>query len=252
MTFETEQFELVAGEGEEFQELVGRARCVLFDFDGPICRLFAGHSANSIATDQAEWLTARGLAGVLTEGERSSRDPHWVLSEVAGRHRGSDLVVELEEWLTQQELKAVARAMPTAYADPLIRTWRSVGTRLAIVTNNSDRAVRAYLESRYLVGYFAPNIYGRTRDLSLLKPHPYTLNRALSALGAAPDTTLMIGDTPSDHAAARSAGVHFLGYARNEEKAQMLLDAGVPRWGIVRSLETVLRAVRGGAVRGTP
>ncbi|MFS8199233.1 HAD family hydrolase [Streptomyces sp. CWNU-52B] len=247
MTFETRQFELVAGEAEKFDELIGRAKCVLFDFDGPICRLFAGHSAKGIATGLEEWLAARGLAGVLTEGERGSRDPHWVLSKVAGRHRGSDLVVELEEWLTQQELRAVARAMPTAYADPLIRTWGAVGTRLAVVTNNSDRAVRAYLESRHLVGYFAPNIYGRTRDLRLLKPHPHTLNRALRALGAAPDTTLMIGDTPSDHAAARSAGVHFLGYARNEAKARTLLDAGVARWNIVDSLETVLRAVRGGA-----
>ncbi|BCL29011.1 HAD family hydrolase [Streptomyces aurantiacus] len=248
MTVETTQFELAAGETEKFNELIGRAKCVLFDFDGPICRLFAGRSAKDIAAGQEEWLAARGLAGVLAEGERGSRDPHWVLSEVAGRHPDSDLVVELEEWLTQQELRAVACAMPTAYADPLIRTWGAVGARLAVVTNNSGRAVRAYLESRHLVGYFAPNIYGRTRDLSLLKPHPYTLNRALSALGAAPDTTLMIGDTPSDHAAAVSAGVHFLGYARNARKAELLLAAGVARWNIVHSLDTVLRVVRGGAL----
>ncbi|MEU9189648.1 HAD family hydrolase [Streptomyces sp. NPDC048484] len=247
MTFETGQFELVAGETEKFHELTRRARCVLFDFDGPVCRLFAGHSAKVIATEQEEWLAARGLTRVLPEGERRSHDPHWVLSEVAGRHRGSDLVVELEEWLTRQELRAVVRAMPTAYADPLVQTWGALGVRLAIVTNNSDRAVRAYLESRRLMGYFAPNIYGRTRDLSLLKPHPYTLNRALSAFGAAPDTALMIGDTPSDHAAALSAGVPFLGYARNPEEAQKLLDDGVARWSIVDSLETVLRAVRDGA-----
>jgi len=247
VTFDSEQTEPPTGEAEKLDELITRARCVLLDFDGPVCRLFAGHSAKVIATGQEEWLTARGLAGMLTEGEWSSRDPHWVLSEVARRHRDSDLVVELEEWLTAQELMAVEGAMPTAYADPLISSWGAVGTRLAIVTNNSDRAVRAYLERRHLLGYFAPNIYGRTRDLSLLKPHPYTLNRALGALGAGPDATLMIGDTPSDHAAALSAGVPFVGYAHSEEKARRLLDAGVDRWSIVHSLETVLRAVHGRA-----
>ncbi|KUN00725.1 HAD family hydrolase [Streptomyces canus] len=237
----------MTGEAEKFKELIERARCVLFDFDGPICQLFAGHSAKVIAEDQETWLAARGLAGVLTEGERTSRDPHRVLSEVAARHPGSDLVTELEEWLTQQELKAVPRAMPTAYADPLIRTWSAMGVRLAIATNNSDRTVRVYLESRRLIGCFAPNIYGRTQELHLLKPNPYNLKRALRALGAAADTTLMIGDTPSDHEAAQGAGVHFLGYARNEEQQQLLLEAGVAPWSIVSSLETVLAAVRGGA-----
>ncbi|MFF0085597.1 HAD family hydrolase [Streptomyces canus] len=247
MNFETKAIELVTGEAEKFKELIEQARCVLFDFDGPICQLFAGHSAKAIAEDQETWLAVRGLAGVLTERERSSRDPHWVLSEVAARHPGSDLVIELEEWLTQQELWAVERAMPTAYADPLIRTWSAMGVRLAIATNNSDRTVKAYLESRHLIGCFAPNIYGRTRELHLLKPNPYNLKRALWALGAAADTTLMIGDTPSDHAAAQGAGVHFLGYARNKEKQRLLLEAGVAPWSIVNSLETVLVAVRGGA-----
>ncbi|MFF7281429.1 HAD-IA family hydrolase [Streptomyces griseorubiginosus] len=248
MNFETKEIELVTGEAEKFKELIARTRCVLFDFDGPICQLFPGHSAKDIARDQETWLAARGLAGVLTERERSSRDPHWVLSEVAGRHPRSDLVTELEEWLTQQELKAVVRALPTAFADPLIRTWSAVGVRLAVATNNSDRTVRAYLESRDLIECFAPNIYGRTRDLHLLKPNPHNLKRALSALGAAQDTTLMIGDTSSDYIAAQGAGVHFLGYARNAEKGQLLLDAGVESWSIVSSLEKVLDSVRGGAV----
>lgn len=245
MTFETEQIELTTSEIEKFKELIARVRYVLFDFDGPICRLFAVHSAESIARDQVEWLTARGLAGLLTEGERSHPDPHGVLSAVARRHPHSDLVAELEEQLTQQELKAVERAMPTAYADPLIQTWAAVGVRFAVVTNNSERTVRAYLDSRGLTGRFGPHIYGRTERLDLLKPHPYTLKCALSSLGAAPEATLMIGDASSDHAAALGAGVHFLGYARNEAKACELLDAGVARWRIVSSLERVLRAVRG-------
>ncbi|WP_031479080.1 HAD family hydrolase [Streptomyces bicolor] len=236
MTAETEN------DTEQLRELITHARIVLWDFDGPICRLFAGHSAERVATDLVEWLEGRGLHGLLTEAERESLDPHIVLRAVDRRHPGSDLVAELEERLTKEELRATSSAMPTAYADPLIRTWRAVGPRMAIATNNSPRVVRTYLTSRGLVSCFAPHIYGRTQELHLLKPHPHCLNRALNAMGAAPSTALMIGDTPSDHSAALQAGVPFLGFARNERKAKTLREAGAEL--VVSSLEPLLRIAR--------
>lgn len=100
-----------------------------------------------------------------------------------------------------------------------------------------------YLEGRGLTECFAPNVYGRTRNLDHLKPHPHCLNRALNALGAAPSAALMIGDTPSDFLAAREAGVPFLGYARNATKEKELRKAGAEV--IVGSLEPVLQVLRG-------
>ncbi|MEU3614300.1 HAD family hydrolase [Streptomyces sp. NPDC006872] len=226
----------------ELREAIARARVVLWDFDGPICRLFAGHSAEGVADGLVEWLEGRGLHHLLTESERASLDPHVVLRAVDRRRPGSDLVAELEERLTQEELKATASAMPTPYADPLIRTLKALGRRLAITTNNSPRVVDTYLRTRDLTPCFAPHIYGRTQELRHLKPHPHCLNRALRAMGSAPDTALMIGDTPSDFLAARDAGVPFLGYARNERKEKVLRGAGASR--IVNSLEPVLWAVR--------
>ncbi|MFI0091097.1 HAD family hydrolase [Streptomyces bobili] len=247
MTSDTTQTEQVASETEndttaELGALLAPVRVVLWDFDGPICRLFAGHSAQRVAVGLVEWLEMQGLRGLLTEGERKSPDPHAVLRAVDLRHPGSDLVAELEERLTQEELKATASAMPTAWADPLIRTLAAVDRRLAITTNNSPRVVTTYLKSRGLTSCFVPHIYGRTRDLHLLKPDPDCLNRALRAVGAAPAAALMIGDTPSDCLAAQRAGVPFLGYARNKEKEELLRDAGATN--VVDSLEPVLEAVR--------
>ncbi|WP_405645595.1 HAD family hydrolase [Streptomyces sp. NBC_00019] len=230
----------MTAELEELRELTARARVVLWDFDGPICRLFAGHSAERVARELVEWLESRGLHGLVTEDERESLDPHVVLRAVDLRHPGSDLVAELEERLTQEELRATSSAMPTAYADPLIRTWTAIGSRLAIATNNSPRVVRKYLSTRGLTPCFHPHIYGRTQDLHRLKPDPHCLNRALNAMGAAPSAALMIGDTPSDYEAAQSAGVPFLGYARNERKEKLLRDAGAAV--VVNSL-AVVRAV---------
>lgn len=141
MTSDTTQTELAAAQPafdpERIRNLIMNARVVLWDFDGPICRLFAGHSAERVAVELVEWLEGRGLHGLLTDTERQSLDPQVVLRAVDLRHPGSDLVAELEERLTQEELRATPTAMPTPYADPLIRTWAAVGTRLAIATNNS-------------------------------------------------------------------------------------------------------------------
>ncbi|MCE7051131.1 HAD family hydrolase [Streptomyces purpurascens] len=237
MTVETEN------DQHHLLTLIKRARVVLWDFDGPVCRLFAGHSADGVASDLVSWLEGRGLQGLLTDTERESLDPQVVLRAVDRRHPGSDLAAELEERLTQEELRAASSAMPTPYADPLIRTWSAVGSRLAIATNNSPRVVRKYLESRGLVGCFAPHIYGRTQELSHLKPDPHCLNRALNAMGAAPADALMIGDTPSDREAAARAGVPFLGYANNPRKAKILREAGADT--VVESLESVLGLLRG-------
>ncbi|MFF3874475.1 HAD family hydrolase [Streptomyces sp. NPDC001978] len=246
VTSDTTQTEAVteetANQIEKLRELIDRAQVVLWDFDGPICRLFAGHTADLVAGELVEWLEGRGLHGLLTETERESLDPHIVLRAVDRRHPGSDLVAVLEERLTLEELRAALTAMPTAYADPLIRTWTAVGARLAIATNNSPRVVRAYLASRGLTDCFAPHIYGRTQQLHHLKPDPHCLNRALNAMGAAPTAALMIGDTPTDLEAADEAGVPFLGYARNERKAKLLREAGAV--SIVDSLATVLDLVR--------
>ncbi|GAB3182962.1 HAD family hydrolase [Streptomyces incanus] len=242
MTYETENDQKDLNDPDELKELVSGARVVLWDFDGPVCRLFAGHSAERVATDLVEWLEGRGLHGLLTEPERESLDPHAVLRAVDRGHPGSDLVAELEARLTQEEMLAASSARPTPYADPLIRTWTAVGSRPAVTTNNSPRVVRAYLANRGLLGCFAPHIYGRTQQLSRLKPDPHCINRALNAMGAPPDSALMIGDTPSDFHAARAAGVPFLGYARDEEKEKALRTAGAT--AILSSLEPVLARIR--------
>ncbi|MEV0225781.1 HAD-IA family hydrolase [Streptomyces sp. NPDC050704] len=227
---------------EQLRRLITGARFVLFDFDGPICRLFAGHSSERVAAEQVRLLEQWGLHGLLTPEEQVATDPHVVLRAVDSRHPDSDLVIELEKRLTSEELKAVDSAYPTPYVDPLIRTWHAKGARLAIATNNSPVVAARYLDTRGLVDCFAPHIYGRTQDLSLLKPNPHCLKRALSAMGAESSGALMVGDTPTDFEAAQRADVPFLGYARHEKREEELRKAGAAE--VVTSLEPVLRILR--------
>ncbi|MFF6949416.1 HAD family hydrolase [Streptomyces iakyrus] len=239
MTSHTTRTGVVTAWTEELRELLAPVRYVLWDLDGPICRLFAGHPANEVARDLVREIERLGPDSLLTEGERLCPDPQSVLLAVYCRHPEAGLITHLEKRLTEQELVAVPRAWPTPYADPLIMTWSALGARFAITTNNSARAAAAYTESRRLTACFS-HIYGRTEDLARMKPHPHCLSRALESLDAHPSQALMLGDAGTDYQAAQALGVPFLGYARNQRKLDLLVTAGVDPSHIVRSLEEVL------------
>ncbi|MGH1556371.1 hypothetical protein ACRAWF_45310 [Streptomyces sp. L7] len=130
--------------------MITGARFVLFDFDGPICRLFAGRSAEGVAKDLVSWLERQGLKELLTQREREHPDPH------RRPARGQQAPPTQRSWSTnwrscspQHELKAVDSAyLPPRTRTPLIRTWNAVGIHLAIATNNSPRTVTEYLHGR--------------------------------------------------------------------------------------------------------
>jgi len=69
VTPDTTRTELVTEETMPLRGLVLGARHVLFDFDGPICRLFARHKAERVAGELIEWLEGQGLQGLLTDEE---------------------------------------------------------------------------------------------------------------------------------------------------------------------------------------
>ncbi|MFG2501617.1 HAD-IA family hydrolase [Streptomyces sp. NPDC048441] len=215
----------------EFRELAdwltpAGDRCVLFDFDGPICALFSNGSSESVAQNLRDLVSERGLRDRLTEEAEQSIDPQDVLRAMDQDPLGQSLVAELEALLTDGEVQAAPTALPTPGADSLIRALKAQGCRIAVVTNNSPQAVVAHLEREGLLDAFGPHIYGRTDQPSLLKPNPDPVIRALEALGSPPGDALMIGDTVTDLEAAEKAGVRFVGYARGKGEAALLRAAG--------------------------
>ncbi|GAA4787183.1 HAD family hydrolase [Streptomyces ziwulingensis] len=243
MTSETKQTE-AGTDTETLRRRIDGVRVVLWDFDGPICRLFARHSAARIADDLVRWLEGRGLHELLGRPERESGDPQALLRAFDRARPGDDRVRELEELLTQEEIRATGSALPTPYTDPLIRTWTAVGARQAVATNNSPRAVTGYLAARGLLPCFAPHIYGRGRQVRHLKPDPHTLESALRATEVPPSAAVFIGDSAVDHEAARRAGVPFLGYARDEDTERELRNAGAD--AVVGSFAPLLTLLRQG------
>lgn len=224
------------------RDQLAQARCVLFDFDGPVARLFFGRSAGDIARRLVERILRDIPVAELESDLLSTKDPLRVLKLFAKGWPGHPLTRELHAILSAEETRAAVTAKPTIGASPLIRTLVARDRRLAVTTNNSAEAACLYLARRNLLPYFgAAHVHGRTDDVSLLKPHPDSLLRALDGLGLRASEALMIGDGASDVGAAEAAGVAFLGFARNERKYNELLGAGAPEGLVVRSLGVVRR-----------
>ncbi|MFD0315853.1 HAD family hydrolase [Streptomyces flavalbus] len=210
------------------RELLDGAACVLFDFDGPLCRLFPEGASAPLADEVRNLVDKFGLGGVLNESQRASIDPHVVLCAVHRARHERDVTEPLavmEAAVTAGELSAARSAWPTPRADALVTWLARRGARLAVVTNNAPGAATAYLDGRGLLGHF-DTVQGRTADPGLMKPHPDVLHRALRALALTPADAVMIGDTSTDATAARAAGVPFIGYARNARKAHGLRTGG--------------------------
>jgi HAD superfamily hydrolase (TIGR01509 family) len=200
--------------------LLQRARVLLLDFDGPICAIFAGHPASQIARDLLDALRTDGHP--VPDDLDAPADPFVVLRYAATL--GSEATERTDARLRAAELAAVPTARPTPHADELIRAWRETGRQVAAVSNNSEPALTAYLD-RHSIELNA--VIGRTiADPALLKPNPYLVLNALNALGAAPDESLLLGDSPSDVDAGRHANIVTIGYANKPGKRERLTSAG--------------------------
>jgi phosphoglycolate phosphatase-like HAD superfamily hydrolase len=227
-------------------DLIGQAKCVLFGFDGPLCRLFPYRGAEAV-TERLRALLPPGLRQPGGYPGGGDERPWQVLRTAATSEASAvdGVVQDVEQALAREELAAASAAFPTAYADSLARTLRATGRCLAVTTDTSQQAVEHYLAARLTGDLFAGHIHGRAGDPKLLTPDPHSLLRALESTGTAAHDAVLIGASPRDLAAARSAGVGFIGYGRGERESAALREAGAEH--VVDSLRTVLVTVDPGA-----
>ncbi|MFC5943099.1 HAD hydrolase-like protein [Micromonospora harpali] len=202
--------------------VVGRARVVLLDFDGPVCSVFARHPASAVARELRRLLADRAVplpAEILAEP-----DPLAVLRFTATL--GRPAVVRLvDEALTRAEVTAARTAEPTPYGREAIGAAHRTGRRVAVVSNNSAECVRAYLSARRLTPYVHP-VVGRPEGApGRMKPDPYPVLAALRGLDAEPADCVLVGDSTTDVEAAHAAGVAAIGYANRPGKRARLAAA---------------------------
>ncbi|MEU1120838.1 MULTISPECIES: HAD family phosphatase [unclassified Streptomyces] len=228
--------------------LLSGAHALLLDFDGPITRFFEGYDTAVIAEEIKELLAEHGVP--LPDTVLASTDPHALLqllrSEVFTERRpglGQQKTLELAEGIvTDHEYRVVGGAPLDTHVKGLLELLARRGKRLVVVSNNAEGPVRAYLERHGLRGMFDA-VFGRDPvELRHMKPHPDCVRRALHHLVADPKDCLLVGDQLTDLAAARAAGVPFLGYARTAQVAARMRDNGAA-WADI-TWEPLLAAAR--------
>lgn len=218
--------------------LVAASDAILFDFDGPICDVFAGMPAPGVAKAMAE-IVARHSPELTQEAEATD-DPMEVhrLSQLGG----ASLLSAVESALTAAEVAAVAVAgPPVTGADLALRAAHSTGRRVAVVSNNSAECVEAFLTLHSLEG-FVHEVVGRPKlNPTLMKPSPHPLLLATAALHVAPERSVLVGDSVTDVEAADAARMEVIGFANKAPKRTSLPAAGADV--VITSMEVLANAL---------
>lgn len=203
-------------------DILNQARHLLIDFDGPICSLFAGTPIAPIADRLREAITQQGVhLPPSIEGTGN-----WFEIFTFAASVSADMAARIESELTELECAAVATAAPTPHVNDVISACRDSARLVAVISNNSEKAVRAYLAVHDLdsqIDLIAARI---SCDPALLKPSPYLIERAASKLDMSASACVVVGDSPADVESARRAGALSIGYARISADLECLTAAG--------------------------
>lgn len=184
------------------------ADLIIFDLDGTLI-----DSSQDIA-----WCANRTLASL----GYAERDP----AEIVG-HIGWGVKPLLEKLMPGQAPERIAEARlkfldfyrehlvveTTLYPGvvDILDHFTRDGKKMAIVTNKPEGLATSILDMMGLKGYF--NLVLGGDSLPNRKPHPEPIEKAIKDLSAAPERTIVVGDSPVDCEAAKSAGAHAIGAA---------------------------------------
>lgn len=210
----------------------------VFDWDGTLVDTMSMIYRANVAslghygiTMSREWFRERYTPD-WRKGYQELGIPEHLWEEMAGR------------WSTEMA-KMRPRAMP--WARGALRDLRRHGVRLGLVTASTRAVVEPNFERLNLAGVFETAWY--SDDVTLSKPHPEALERALEELGLAPADTVYVGDTLVDLEMATAAGAPFVAVGTTMHESAFR-DAGVDRvWPGVGAWASDLLAGRPGRSR---
>ncbi|MFG2528133.1 HAD family hydrolase [Streptomyces sp. NPDC048516] len=219
-------------------EIAGATNGVLFDFDGPICDVFAGRPAPGVARELTEVGTRHDA---MLGGKAHGVDDPMEILRLADQG-GEPVIRAIEESLTKAEVSAVKVAgPPVPGAVAALEAAHSSGRKVAIVSNNSTACVRAFLMQHGL-RYLVHEVIGRAAYRpDLMKPDPHSLLLVAAQLRVHPHNCTLIGDSVTDVEAARAAGAMSIGFANKSHKGIALTEAGAD--AVVTDMTTVADAL---------
>ena len=199
--------------------IIARTRYLLLDFDGPICSIYAGLPASTVAEKLRKLFT-----GPLPDVIANTSDPIEVF--IYSATISDEMAARVEAEMADLEVAAVPTAEPTPYVHEVIASARESGRIIGVVSNNGPRAVNAYLERHDLSDGVRLVVARSSHDPELLKPSPHLIDEAVRGLQADPERSTLVGDSFTDIEAARRADVSSIGYANKPGKHERMIQLG--------------------------
>jgi HAD superfamily hydrolase (TIGR01549 family) len=215
--------------------VIPRTRYLLLDFDGPICSIYAGLPAPTVADKLRKLFT-----GPLPDEIANTPDPIEVFCYSATV--SDEMAARVEAEMADLEVAAVPTAEPTPYVHEVVASARESGRVIGVVSNNGPRAVNAYLDRHGLRDGIRLVVARTSHDPALLKPSPHLIDKAVRSLDADPSASTLVGDSFTDIQAAHRAGVASIGYANGPGKRERMtqLEAGA----VITSMADLVLSLR--------
>jgi len=202
---------------------MSRLRLVIFDVDGTLidsqthiigAMRRAFDSAGRICPDDE---SIRGIVGLSLPEAMAELDPACDPHALAEAYRDS--------------FRAAREAGHSDALSPLYPGARAAldglscdaACLLGVATGKSRRGLDHVFAAHDLGGYF---ITSQVADDHPSKPHPSMIEAALRDTGAAPEDTVIVGDTSFDMEMGRAAGVRRIGVSWGYHSADRLRGAG--------------------------
>lgn len=178
-----------------------------WDLEGAVTETIAAMSEDGVNTALLKGMNYAALYNFVKEKEQD-----WGFAD-------GHLISRISGIYDKYDLDAASRWKPV---DGLVETLRQLnGCRLAIVSNVGSLGLAKVLPKFGLDQSFSITV--TRNDVTLMKPDPEGLLRAITTCGAAKDEVIHIGDSLSDIHAARNAGVKVGIVLGGENKSEVLL-----------------------------
>ena len=198
-------------------------RLAVFDCDGTLV-----DSAHSIITSMQK--ACKNLGYLQPNKENIRRTVGLPVDEAIGKlfpNLESNRVYAIREEFHKQFLKLRERG---AVYEPLyvgveetLCALKEAGWLLSVATGKSSKGLKSTLDKHNIGCYFATL---QTADLSIGKPDPDMLFKAMRDTGVEKKRTVMIGDTSYDMQMARNAGTLAIGVAWGYHSVDELWGSG--------------------------
>ncbi|APX90167.1 HAD family hydrolase [Brevirhabdus pacifica] len=202
---------------------MSRLRLVIFDVDGTLidsqthiigAMRRAFDSAGRICPDDER---IRSIVGLSLPEAMAELDPDCDPHALAEAYRASFVAVREAG---QEDVLSPLYPGARAALDLLSQ---DAACLLGVATGKSRRGLTRVFEAHSLGDYF---ITSQVADDHPSKPHPSMIEAALRETGAAPEDTVIVGDTSFDMDMGRAAGVRRIGVSWGYHPAERLRGAG--------------------------